>query len=108
MSHDFSESKKPLLNYSENLERADLFEDGNDERSMPPRKRKSKKSKKGGVKRKSGVRFVKGRLVVNGVKYASSDVVKQIANSVIQKAANKISKKGKKKSRKGRKKKRSR
>ena len=107
MSSDFDREKKPLLNYCEHSERAQLV-DSEDFDSMPPRKRKSGKRRKGGVKkRKGGVRFVKGRVSIKGKKYSPSLLIRQINNAVLNKAASKLNSKsgGKvRKSRKGRKK----
>ena len=105
MSDDSSENKKPLLSYSEHLERAELI-DAEEYDSMPPRKRKSgkRKVKKTGRK-KGGVRIVKGRISIKGKKYLPSLLIKQMTNAVVNKAANRVeSKSGNRKSRKGKKK----
>ncbi len=109
MSSDYlpQEEKKPLLDYSEHLERAELV-DQEEFDSMPPRKRrrttKKRKGGGGGGRKKGGVRFIKGRVSIKGHKYAPSQLIRQINNAVLTKAAGKLNSGKVRKSRKGKRK----
>ena len=71
MFQNLSEEKKPLLNYSEHLERAELIDEETEDLMAARKKRGSKKrkgAKRGKGKRKGGVRLVNGRVSINGIK----------------------------------------
>ena len=112
MYRDSGVIKKPLLQYSENEERATLIDDGDGYLPMAPRKKKSGKKKGSKKGKKKGIRVTKGKISIKvpgysgGQKFSASEILPFIAVSKVKAAAKRIlSKSGKKKSRKTKKKK---
>ena len=106
-------SFKPLLHYSEDLERASLIDDS--EISMPPRRRRSGRKRKTVRKgKKRGVRVTKGKINLKVAGYgnhhfSASQLVPFIPLSKLRVAAKRVlSKSGVRKTRKGRRRRKSR
>ena len=98
MSHG-SEERKPLLNYSDTLERASLIDTDIEEDSMPRRRKSSRaggrRRKLGGSKRK-GVRVNKGRIGLRVAGYqglqhlSASELIRYVPLSKLRVAAKKV------------------
>jgi hypothetical protein len=97
MSYGLSE-RKPLLNFSDTLERATLVDLDSDSESMPPkrRSRKRKGAKRGPRKGLKGVRVTKGKISLkirgySGIqKLGASELIHYIPLSKLKVAAKKV------------------